>query len=152
MLNPLSGGGLPCATVALPLLSNAHFLGILCIWRPQNCKNGLNYEFSVQSWHPVRVDSLRADLTSVGFYTGMVDFGDEFDLWCLEGVVVCKVEVNSEATSNKRSSFRSLDVNVPDHDIVLSGLDGDSWDWLSSKITEFLSKAKSKMLREMFVR
>ena len=150
LLNPLSGCGFPCATVTLPLLSDAHFLGILCIWGSQYGKNGLNYEFGVQSWHPVRVDSLRADLTGISLYSRMVDFGDELDLGCLERVVVCEVEVDSEATSHKRCGFRSLDVNVPDHDIILGGLNGDSWDWLSCKITKFLSKV-IKLLGGLFL-
>ncbi len=94
---------------------------------------------------------MRADLTGVSFYSRMVDFGYEFDLGGLERVVVCKVEVHSEATSHKGSGFGSLDVNVPDHDIILGRLNGDSWDWLSFKITKFLSKVIKLLVRESCV-
>ena len=79
----------------------------------------------------------------------MVDFGDELDLGSLERVVVREVEVHSEATSHKRSGFGSLDVNVPDHDIILSGLNGDSWDWLSCKITKFLPKNNNQDVKRI---
>ena len=138
LLHPLGCGGLPCVTVALPCLRDAHLLCILCIRRFHDSQDGLNDKFSVESWNPVLVDGLRANLTCVRLHAGMVDLGHELDLGWLEWIVVSKVKVDSESTANEGGALWTFDVDVPNHHVILSGLDSDAWDWCTCQITQFL--------------
>ena len=137
-LHPLSGSSFPSIAVALPLLSDAHFLGVLGIRGLHDSQDGLDHKLSVQGGHPIGVDSLGADLTGVCLYARVVNLGDELDLRGLEGIVVCEVEVDCEFAADERCAFGSIDVDVPNHDVVLSGLDRHTWDRLSRQVTEFL--------------
>ena len=114
--------------IVLPHLCNRHLLSVFCIWRLHDSKNGLNDKLSIESRHPVLVDSLRANLTSVRLDTWMVDLRDELDLGRLEWIVVREVEVYCESASDERRALRSLNVDVPDHNIVLSWYNCDAID------------------------
>ena len=112
--------------IVLPHLCNRHLLSVFCIWRLHDSKNGLNDKLSIESRHPVLVDSLRANLTSVRLDTWMVDLRDELDLGRLEWIVVREVEVYCESATDEWCALGALNVNVPDHHIVLSWLDSDA--------------------------
>ena len=128
LLDPLGGGCLPCIVVALPLLSNAHLLSVLCIRRLHDGENSLDDELCVKGGHPVCVNGLSANLTRVCLYARVVDLRNELDLGWLEGIVVCEVQVDGVSSANEGSSLGAIDVNVPNHHVVLSGLNRDTWD------------------------
>ena len=128
MLRPLSRCGFPLVAIALPHLGNGHLLSILGIGGPQHSENGLDHELGVEGGHPVLVDSLRADLSRVRLYARVVDLRHELNLGGLEGIVVRKVQVHGEAAANEGGRVGSLNMDVPDHNICLGGLDFHSWD------------------------
>ena len=128
MLDPFGCGGFPLVSVVLPHLCNRHLLGVFRVWRLHDCKNGLNDEFSIESGHPVLVDSLRANLASVCLDARVIDLRDKLDLGWLERVVVREVKVYSEHAADKWCALRALNVNVPDHDIVLGWHNLDTCD------------------------
>ena len=144
LLHPLGSGRLPSVTVALPLLSDGHLLSILRVWCLHHGEDGFNDEFSIQGGNPVLVDSLRADLASVRLHARVVDLGDELDLGWLEGVVVSEVQVDCESATNEGSALRSLNVDVPDHNIILGGLNRHSRDRCTCKVSKFLVRENSK--------
>ena len=148
MLDPFGCGGFPLVSVVLPHLCNRHLLGVFRVWRLHDCENGLNDEFSIESGHPVLVDSLRANLASVCLDARMIDLRDELDLGWLERVVVREVEVYCESATNEWRALRSLNVNVPDHDIVLSWHDFNAINRRTCQVTQLLirpAQTKTKL-------
>ena len=121
-------------------------MGVLGVWGLHHSQDGLDHKLSVQGGHPIGVDSLGADLTSVCLYARVVNLGHELDLRGLEGVVVCEIEVDSEFATNERCAFGSIDVDVPNHDVVLSRLDRHSWDRGSRQVTEFLKQQITRLI------
>ena len=128
LLNPIGSCGLPLVAITLPHLCDCHFLGVLRVWCLHDSEDGLNDKLSIESGDPVLVDSLRANLASVRLHAWMVDFRDELDLGGLERVVVREVKVYYESTADKWCALRTLNVNVPDHDIILSWHNIDTTD------------------------
>ena len=138
LLYPLGSGGLPLRPVALHELSDCDLLRVLGCGRLQHSKNGFNDEFRVQSGDPLLLDSLRANLASVCLHAGVVNLCDELDLRRLEGIVVGEVEVDHELAANEGCSLGAVDRDVPDHNIILGGVDRDTINWLPSQIAELL--------------
>ena len=126
MLNPFGSCGLPLVAITLPHLCNCHFLGVLGVWRLHDSEDGLNDKLSIESGDPVLVDSLRANLTSVRLHAWVVNFRDELDLGRLERVVVREIEVYCESAADEWCALGALDMNVPDHHVVLSWLNLDA--------------------------
>ena len=142
--DPLGRGSLPLCFIALPLLGNGDLLSVLSIWCLHERQDGLNDKLGVQGGHPVLIDGLRANLASVRLYTWMVDLGHELDLGWLEGIVVREVKVHCEATSDERSALGAVDVHIPDHHVVFSGLNRGTWDGSFRQITKFLVTVATK--------
>ena len=138
LLDPFGCGGLPLVTIVLPDLGDCHLLCVLRIRCLHDREDGLNDEFSVQSGHPILVDSLRANLTRVRLDARVVDFRDELDLGWLEWIVIREVEIDCEFTSDEWCALRSINVDVPDHDIVFRGYDLDTIDRCTCKVAQFL--------------
>ena len=151
LLDPFGCGGLPLVTTVLPDLSDCHLLRVLRIRCLHDGKDGLNDEFSVESGHPILVDSLRANLTCVRLDARVVDFRDELDLGWLEGIVVREVEINCEFTSDEWCALRSINVDIPDHDIVLCGYNLDAIDRCTCKVTQFLLSDKERPMNYYLV-
>ena len=126
LLNPIGSCGLPLVAITLPHLCDCHFLGVLRVWCLHDSEDSLNDKLSIESGDPVLVDSLRANLASVRLHAWVVDFRDELDLGRLERVVVREVEVYCESAADEWCALGALNVNVPDHHIVLSWLDSDA--------------------------
>ena len=126
MLNPFGSCGLPLVAITLPHLCNCHFLSVLGVWRLHDSEDGLNDKLSIESGDPVLVDSLRANLTSVRLHAWVVNFRDELDLGRLERVVVREIEVYCESAADEWCALGTLDMNVPDHHVVLSWLNFDA--------------------------
>ena len=143
LLDPLSGCCLPSLAIALPLRCNGHFLSILGIGRLEDSKNGLDDKLGVQGGDPILLDSLGADLSRVSLYTGVVDLGDELDLGWLEGVVVRKVKVDGESSSDERCSLGSIDMDIPDHYVVLGGSNLNSGDRSSVQVRQLFIDSSS---------
>ena len=116
-------------------------MGVLSIGCLHQREDGLDHELRIQSGYPVLLNGLRADLSSVGFHARVIDLGDELDLGRLEGIVVREVKVNGEASTDKGSALRTLNLHVPDHHIILSGLDGDACDWSLGQVAKFLKQS-----------
>ena len=126
LLDPFGSSSLPGVLVALPLLSNCNFLSVLGVGCLEHSKNGLDNELGIQGGHPVLIDSLSTNLAGVSLYARVVNLGDEPDLRGLEGVVVREVKVDGEDSTDERCAFGAINLDVPDHNIVLCGLDHDS--------------------------
>ena len=126
MLNPFGSCGLPLVAITLPHLCNCHFLSVLGVWCLHDSEDGLNDKLSIESGDPVLVDSLRANLTSVRLHAWVVNFRDELDLGRLERVVVREIEVYCESAADEWCTLGALDMNVPDHHVVLSWLNLDA--------------------------
>ena len=128
---------------ALPHLSDSHLLCILGIRRLQHGEDGLDDELSVQGWHPVLVDRLRADFSRVRLHARVVNLGHELDLRWLEGVVVREVQVDLELASDEGGTLGSVNDDVPDGHVILRGVDSHSCDWGTIQVAQFL-KATTK--------
>ena len=126
LLNPVGGCSFPLVAITLPHLSDCHLLRVLGVWCLHNSEDGLNDEFSVESGDPVLVDGLSANLTRVRLDAWMVDFCDELDLGRLERVVVREVEVDCKFAADEWCALGAINVNVPDHNVILSRHNRDS--------------------------
>ena len=113
-------------------------MSVLSVGGLHDGQDGLNDKLCIQGGNPVLVDGLRANLAGIGLYAGMVDLRHELDLGGLEGVVVREIEVDGELASNEGSTIGAVNLDVPDSDVVFSGLNDHSWDRCTCQITQFL--------------
>ena len=72
---------------------------MICIWVLHQSDQAFNHILRIQSGHPVILDGLSADLSSVLLDVRVKDLRLEVYLWCLEGVVVREIDVDNEVAS-----------------------------------------------------
>ena len=87
------------------------------------------------------IDGQRADLSSVGFHTRVIDLGDKLDLGRLEGVIVREVQVDGEDATTEGSALRTLNHHVPDHNIFLSRHDFDTCNRCLFQVAKLLQQS-----------
>ena len=68
----------------------------------------------------------------------MIDLGCKFHIRTFEWVVVAEVDVDGERATLVRRASRSLNLDVPVHDVVLDEFDYDALNWILTKVAQFL--------------
>jgi hypothetical protein len=120
---PLGGLSLVLVVVALEFEGGVGVQSVVCVGRLDNGKNRLDDKVSAESGNPCCVNCLSADLTSLVIDVGVIDFGDELDLWRFEGIVVVEVEVHNKLATDEGSLFGAVDNQVPVEKVVVHDLD-----------------------------
>ena len=68
----------------------------------------------------------------------MIDLGCKFHIRTFEWVVVAEVDVDGERATLIWRAGRSLNLDVPVHDVVLDEFDYDALNWILTKVAQFL--------------
>jgi len=92
------------------VVRDINFLRVLVGWGSESGQHKIDNIASRLGGHPVGLECLCADASLLGD-VGVVDFGQELDLGCLEGEVVRVIEFHNEFASSEL--LLSLDDHLP---------------------------------------
>ena len=112
LAGPLTGGGLVFRAVALVNVSdvgNERVIGVSISQQGANGEENLGYG---ECRGPLILKDVQANAT-IAVDIGMVYFGDELNLWGLEGVVSGEVDVQEEHTAGEGGVIGAHDCGLP---------------------------------------
>jgi hypothetical protein len=112
LAGPLTGGGLVLRAVALVNVSDVGHERVVGVGISQQGADGEQHLGDGECGGPLILKDVQANAT-IAVDIGVVNFGDELNLWGLEGVVSGEVDVQEEHTAGEGGVVGAHDGGLP---------------------------------------